>query len=286
MMIYYLEKCLSFFCCLLPERVCEAVGRALGSLTWPLVPAKRRKMATDNVVQCLGVSEQEAERIAKASWKHLAGHIAEALCVPGVVKKDNWREHLDVSDADPEAVKLLLDATDRPILLVSAHHGVWEAATNILSFARPMIAIARAMNSRLVGSWLQKHHFRGRITVIDKNHGFTTDIMRQWRDTCAAMTILIDQHTKKGAKLKFFGRPAYTFTSATRLAIRTGAPVVVGSFVRTAPYFYKLVGNAPLTFGKDADRESATQMLNDRLEEAIRAYPEQYLWFHRRWRCD
>ena len=261
-------------------------GAWFAGLLWPFFPGRRR-IAVENLMKGGVASDKaEARRIAKASWKHLAGHIAEALCVPGVVTKDNWREHLDVSDADPEAVKLLLDATDRPILLVSAHHGVWEAATNILSFARPMIAIARAMNSRLVGSWLQKHHFRGRITVIDKNHGFTTDIMRQWRDTCAAMTILIDQHTKKGAKLKFFGRPAYTFTSATRLAIRTGAPVVVGSFVRTAPYFYKLVGNAPLTFEKDADREAATQMLNDRLEDAIRAYPEQYLWFHRRWRCD
>ena len=28
------------------------------------------------------------------------------------------------------------------------------------------------------------------------------------------------------------------------------------------------------------------RMLNDRLEEAIRKYPEQYLWSHRRWRDD
>ena len=34
----------------------------------------------------------------------------------------------------------------------------------------------------------------------------------------------------------------------------------------------------------DADRAAATQLLNDRLGEAIRKYPEQYLWAHRRWR--
>ena len=36
----------------------------------------------------------------------------------------------------------------------------------------------------------------------------------------------------------------------------------------------------------DADRDDATQQINDRLEEAIRKYPEQYLWMHRRWRDD
>lgn len=261
-------------------------GAGLAGLLWPFF-AGRRKVAVENLLKGgVAADEAEAKRIAKASWRHLAGHIAEALCVPNVITKENWREHLDTEGADPEAVKLLLERPDTPIILVSAHHGVWEAATNLLSFARPMIAIARTMNSKLVGSWLRKHHFRGKITVIDKNNGFTPGIIRQWRETCAAMTILVDQHTKKGSKLVFFGRPAYTFTSATRMAIRTGAPMVVGSFVRIAPYLYKLVGDAPLSFPKDADRDAATQLVNDRLEKAIRAYPEQYLWFHRRWRCD
>ena len=57
-----------------------------------------------------------------------------------------------------------------------------------------------------------------------------------------------------------------------------------GSFVRIAPYRYRLVGGEPLSFPKDADRTACTQLLNDRLGEAIRKYPEQYLWAHRRWR--
>jgi KDO2-lipid IV(A) lauroyltransferase len=86
--------------------------------------------------------------------------------------------------------------------------------------------------------------------------------------------------------LTFLGRPAKTFTTATRLAIRYGYPIVVGSFVRIAPYRYRLVGGPPVSFAKDADRAKSTQLLNDRLSAAIRAYPEQYLWVHRRWRHD
>lgn len=263
------------------------IGAAFAAVLWPFFPGRRR-LSVANLLRCgVAKDEPEAKRIAKRAWCHLAGHIAEALAVPNVVTKENWREHLDVTtDAHPAVAKLLLDSPETPVLLVSSHHGVWEAATNILSFTRPMIAIARVMNNRLVARWMQKHHFRGPVTVIDKNHGFTSEILRQWVRTRAAMTILMDQHTKKGEKLAFLGRPARTFTSAARLAIRTGYPVVVGSFVRTGPYRYRLVGGEPLRFPKDADRAAVTQLLNDRLGEAIRKYPDQYLWAHRRWRDD
>lgn len=100
------------------------------------------------------------------------------------------------------------------------------------------------------------------------------------------MTILMDQHAGNGEKLEFLGRPAWTYTSASRLAIRYGAPIVVGSFVRVGPYQYKLVGGDVVRFSKTDDKNAATQLLNDRLGEAIRRYPDQYLWSHRRWRCD
>lgn len=262
------------------------IGAGFAALLWPFF-RKRRAISVGNIVKCgITADPVEAKRIAKKAWCHLAGHICEALCVPKVITKDNWREHLDVSGVDPEVVKVLLETPETPILLVSSHHGVWEAATNLISFARPMIAVARVMNNRFVAGWMKKHHFRGPVTVIDKNRGFSPAVIKQWIDERGAMTILMDQHTSRGPLLSFLGRPAQTFTSAARLAIRTGYPVVVGSFVRTAPYRYRLVGDKPLVFAKDADRNEAAQLLNDRLADAIRKYPEQYLWSHRRWRHD
>ena len=266
------------------QRHAYGFGCAVAALLWPFFPSRRR-LSVENILRG-GVTDDpgEARRIAKRAWCHLAGHVCEALCVPGVVTRENWREHLDFEGCSEKIVKLLLDSPDVPILLVSSHHGVWEAATNVLSLRRPMIAIARVMNNKFVARWMQKHHFRGPVTVIDKNHGFTPDIMRQWVNDRAAMTILMDQHTSKGLPLQFLGRPAKTFSSATRLAMRTGYPIVIGSFVRVAPYKYRLVGGRPLVFSKDGDRAANTQLLNDRLGEASRQYPEQYLWAHRRWR--
>ncbi len=268
------------------QRHAYSIGGAIAAAAWPFF-FRRRRISVDNVLKCGITSDpREARRIARVAWCHFAGHIAEALFVPRVVTRENWREHLDFSGAPEEAVKLLLDTPEKPVLLVSGHHGVWEAATNILSFSRPMIAIARKFNSAWAQKFVEKHHFRGPVTLVDKNHGFTSAVLRQWKEECAALTVLMDQHAWNGERLEFLGRPAMTVTSAARLAVRSGCPVVIGSFVRIAPYRYRLVGGTPLEFSRGDDVRRVTQIFNDRLGEAIRQYPEQYLWSHRRWRED
>ena len=268
------------------QRQAYDFGCGFASLFWPFF-TKRRRISVENILRAGITSDpKEARRIARKAFCHFAGHMCEAICAPGVITKDNWREHLDVAAASPAAVKTLLDSPETPILLVSGHHGCWEVATNILSIARPMIAIARVMDSKMLQNWMKRHHFRGPVTIISKNDGFRKGILEQWKRDRSAMTILMDQYTYGGSLLSFLGRPARTVTSAARLAIRTGYPVVVGSFVRVGPYRYRLVGGVPLVFGPDADRDAVTQTLNDRLSDAIRGYPEQYLWMHRRWRDD
>ena len=268
------------------QRHAYDIGCGAAALVWPFF-VRRRRISVENILKCkVASSEEEAKRIAKKAFCHFAGHVCEALFARKIVTKENWREHFDFSEADPEAWDLLLERHDSPVLLVSAHHGCWEAATHVIPYSRPMIAIARVMDNPILRRWMEKRNFRGAVTIISKNNGLNAAVLEKWRNERSALTILSDQHTYGGALLRFFGRPARTVTSAARLAIRFGAPVVVGSFVRIGPYMYRAVGGKPLSFGRDADRDAATQLINDRLEEAIRKYPEQYLWMHRRWRDD
>ena len=259
-------------------------GCGIAALIWPFF-RRRRKISIENLLRC-GVAKdvREARRIAKRAFCHFAGHMCEAIVVPHVITRENWREYFDFSEADPEVEKVLFEQPDTPILLVSGHHGCWEAATNIISMNRPMIAIARVMDSKLLQGWMKKHHFRGPVTIIDKNNGMNRAILNQWQKEKSALTILMDQYAHNGAKLTFLGRPAPTVTSAARLAIKFGYPVVVGSFVRVGPCHYRAVARQPLVVASNADCNEVTQILNDRLAEAIRKYPEQYLWMHRRWR--
>ena len=163
------------------QRKAYDFGCGFAALFWPFF-RKRRKISVENILRCKITDDpKEARRIARKAFCHFAGHICEALFVPGVINRDNWREHLDFADATPAVVETLFDRPETPILLVSGHHGCWEAATHILSMARPMIAIARVMDSKLLQNWMKKHHFRGPVTVINKNDGFRKGIIEKWR---------------------------------------------------------------------------------------------------------
>jgi KDO2-lipid IV(A) lauroyltransferase len=137
---------------------------------------------------------------------------------------------------------------------------------------------------------MRTHHFRGAITIIDKNRGFTSGILREWKKSAAALTVVIDQHAgrKTGMRVNFMGREAGIHTSPARLHLRSGMPVVFGAVIREAPFKYRLVGDDPIRFEPTGDREADIRelltILNSRLEKIIREYPEQYLWAHRRWR--
>lgn len=273
-----------------PAQKAYGMGARLGELLYPFFPGRRR-LSSDNIRQA-GITDdpEEADRIGRKAFGHLAGHICEALKIGEVVTPDNWREHM-VYEGPQEVWQILAETPDRPVMILTGHHGTWEAAVPIISAFRPMIAVARRMNNGMVEQFLSKKHFRGNITIIGKEHGFTPAILRQWKTEKAAMTLVMDQHAgkKQGVRVDFLGRPASTHTSPARLYLASRAPMLVGSFIRESPFQYRMISAGDAfeyepTGDHDRDIREILSGINDRLGRLIRRYPEQYLWAHRRWR--
>ena len=112
---------------------------------------------------------------------------------------------------------------------------------------------------------------------------------RPKKETRAALTILFDQWCSSGVPVPFFGHTVPAYTSPARLHVRTGAPVIVGGFLRTGTLRYKMVAiGDPIVAVPEGEhdvvlRDLTAEMIR-RLETVIRMAPEQYLWIHRRWR--
>lgn len=291
--IAYLEylavRFLGFLYALVPARKAYDLGASLTSALYPLFRSRRR-IAVENILKSRITDDPlEADRIARKAFGHLAGHICEALKVGEVINEENWREHIRF-DGPEESFKLLLESPDTPVMILTGHHGAWEVAVSVISFTRPMIAVARKMNNPFVERFMKEHHFRGQITIVPKKLGFTPSVIRLWMEQKAAMTLVMDQHAgpKQGIRVDFMGRPASTHTSPARLHLKTGAPILAGSFVRDGTFQYRMVTGAPIRYTPTGDKEKDTAELlteiNRRLEAAIRRYPEQYLWAHKRWR--
>ena len=87
--------------------------------------------------------------------------------------------------------------------------------------------------------------------------------------------------------IEFFGRPAYLPVGPTRLALMTGATVLVGGCSYDPEERYRLEYTGPVEMVRTGDRRQDI-LINARkiatvMEEYIRARPEQWLMFHPIW---
>lgn len=274
---------------LVPASKAYNLGFRFAAFAYPFF-RMRHRIAMDNILKAkITVDEKEAARIARHAFCHFVGHLLEALKVPQIITEKNWKEHIVYDESDAENWNTLMVDLDTPVLLLTGHLGSWEAAVTIIPFSRPMMPVTRAMDNPLLAKFLKKSQFRGNVTIISKKNGFTGDIMRQWKSTKAALTIVMDQHAgKEGIKVDFLGRPASTHTSPARIYLASGAPIVVGAFLREGLFKYRMIGEPPIRFVPTGDKEKDIETLlveiNQRLGNLIRKCPEQYLWMHKRWR--
>jgi KDO2-lipid IV(A) lauroyltransferase len=275
--------------CALPAKWAYPLGAALGDL-WYLLDFSRRRIARTNLLRTgVAASPREARRVARASFRHFAGHVVESVRVQSVLTAENWRDHLEI-EAPEESIKMLV-ASEPPVFLVTGHLGSWEVAGLWLSFFRPVYTIARPMNNPLVQKFIERQHLRSihGMTFLPKNHAFTPEVIKAWSERRAAFAVLMDQHAgRSGIWMDVLGVPASVHTSPARLHFMSGHPLIVGAFVRVGPLRYRVIVSAPIRMAPTHDREQDTRKLmgelNQHLEALIRRYPEQYLWMHRRWR--
>ena len=82
----------------------------------------------------------------------------------------------------------------------------------------------------------------------------------------------------------FFGKPAYTMTLAARLALQTGAQVVLvwGERLPWGQGFQMHVSNMPQALSDDLD--SAVVQINQAMADLILTCPQQYLWGYARYK--
>ncbi len=96
------------------------------------------------------------------------------------------------------------------------------------------------------------------------------------------LALAVDQHSFEGEVLQFLGKPALTAVSAAELAIRFGALLVPAYAIRQKDGTrFRCIVEAPIPH---SDPKTMMQAVNDSISAQIRAHPEQWLWFHRRWR--
>lgn len=175
-------------------------------------------------------------------------------------------------------------AEGKGVLLLSGHFTCLEIAGRILMDHHLYHPMYRRMNNPVVEYMVSRKRSTYGVTTIPRD-----DVKRVIRTLRAGETIWYapDQNIqrKKAVFVPFFGHLAATTPATHKLARMTGARVVPFMAVRKRDGSgYRLVVEPALEDFPTADAEADTQRINAIIERWVRAYPEQYLWIHRRFK--
>jgi KDO2-lipid IV(A) lauroyltransferase len=284
--IYLLVRGISFLVNLLPESFALWVGRQMGNVAYYL-DLEHRNVALQNLGIAFGQekSEQERRSIAKKSFQNMGMMVIEFLRIPGMDMEAIKRK---VSVEGLEGALKLLEKKRGGLLLIG-HFGNWDLMGIMSKVIQiPILAIAKPIkgNEKLYRFILGIRDKAGLKIVSPENA--TQKVMealsKNW-----LVAVLIDQRAKRSRAVwvEFFGKKAPTTRGLAVMAIKSGAPVVPAFMIRNGFQKHRLVVKEEVELALTGDMEKDVEVNMQRftgvLESMIREYPDQWLWFHRRW---
>ncbi len=177
-------------------------------------------------------------------------------------------------------------ATGQGVILATPHLGAWEAAGLYCAAHFHITCLYRPL--RLTGLETLVNNARSRSGghyVPANARGLRT--LFKTLEEGGTVAMLPDQEPKAGSGVfaPFFGIPAFSMVLLSRLAAKSGAPVVFVWCERLSwGRGYHLHFRQPPELAYARDPEASVTGVNQAVENCIRECPAQYQWGYRRFR--
>jgi KDO2-lipid IV(A) lauroyltransferase len=272
---------------LIPLGPAVRLGAFLGGLGYRLL-GQTRRLALRHLEQAFPEkAEAERQEIARRMFVHLGMAAMEVTSIRSYA--DRVERYMDI---DPGPLRAAL-AQGKGIVFVTGHLGNWELmARAVAKVGAPVSAVAkRGGDARLMGlieGWRQD----GAVTTLWREDASTARALLRVFKENRVLGILCDQDTSvQGVWVPFFGRPAWSPRAPADLALRTGAPILVGTSHRKGErpgdgLRFEMTGIPydPKPADKEAEVVRITAACQAVLEDAIRRHPADWVWMHERWK--
>jgi KDO2-lipid IV(A) lauroyltransferase len=262
------------------------VGDALGNL-YSLTGGRRRQIIDFNLrLAYPDASRSERRDLARAVTRHFARSALDAIRIQRLQPRELLAT---VNISGLEHLRAVVDA-GRGSFFLTAHIGSWEVAALVtgLELEGGLAVVNRPLDNPLLEVELDRLRRLYGNHVFGK-HSIAREMLGQLKRG-GGIGILIDQRVREdqGIQVPFFGHPAWTHPVLARVARKTGAPVVPTFALREQPGRYSLRYEEPVLVDELPEPERDDVPLTARfmaiLEAAIRERPEQWLWYHDRWK--
>lgn len=284
-MKYLQLKIAEFLARVLPRRVSYGLARR-GADLYFLLDRRAREAVISNLQRIhlhggLRFSRRALRVLARENFLNFAKYLVDFftfLHVPPerihrLIDFRNIREQLD---------QLL--AERRGVILLTAHLGNWELGGGVLAqLGYPIHAVALWQPNPKLNALYQSYRVARGIKVIPLGHAARGCLAALRRGEIVALLCDRD-YSPAMDTIELFGQPARLPHGPARLALATGAPLLMGFLVRVPGDTYEYVVGEPIQVDPTRDTVgSVMAQIVHQLECAVRAHSEQWYLFHDLW---
>ncbi|MBU2513350.1 hypothetical protein KJ966_18575 [bacterium] len=269
---------------LFPIRGNQKFGAAFGRFAMKLA-TKDRGIAEYQLGFCFPEkTEEERKTLLVNSFRQAGTALFETLVIQKF-KTDPWKW---IKFENEQVLHDSLNEGNGAILLF-AHVGNWELYPTIFEMLNIKgMAISAAVGDSKLDRLLDLTRSSSNLRTIHRGDKKSAREMLHCFRNNEIFVFGMDQDTRvKTIFVDFFGRKAATAIGAATFAQRFNAPVISGFGARLENgshlYSFEILSQKPYR-GTDEEIEQLTERYNLALEKHIRKYPDQWVWFHRRWK--
>ena len=265
---------------LLPLSFSYFLARGIGNFAFHIL-RYRRQVVMENLQVAFGreMEKSRLEEIAAESYRQMAMSFIELMIVPKLQKQIR-------TILEPEHFSLIqrLLQQGNGLITVSGHLGNWElqGAAAATAMSEPFTVAAAQQSNPYINRFITQRRNAMGLEVAGTKEAMKL-LLKALRNR-QAVGLVADQNAGLSAVfVDFFGKTAAAHPGPAQLALKFGAPMLVGAAIRTGPGQFKVLARQ-VEIKEDDTVETLTQRHVKILESFIRQYPEQYFWLHRRWK--
>jgi KDO2-lipid IV(A) lauroyltransferase len=267
-----------------PLRASYGVARMLGLAAYCVWVGGRRRSEA-NMLRVAGGDRGLARRYARRSFSYYGTYLIDFLRFGSITPRE-VRERVLFEDWP----RIERERTGNGILFVTMHFGNWDlAGAAIANHGLPLTVIADTFGHEAINRLVVESRRRLGMTIVPAER-MGAEVLRALRrnDVVAALADIPRANGGAGVSVEFFGEVVAIPDGPARIALRSGAPIMVGGAWRRGPLAADYWGDVErVEFEASGDRErdvvGLTQAMMYALERLILRAPEQWYIFRRLW---
>jgi Kdo2-lipid IVA lauroyltransferase/acyltransferase len=267
-------------CRLVPARALRVLGRAVGHAAHSLLGGARRTALANVALALPELDERGRRALVLRVFLHLGEHLGDAVAL---LREGTPLQPLRLDPADREVLAQAI-GEGRGVVFASAHLGAWERlGATLVAEGVPLTTVAReAYDPRLDHVYDRLRGGRGVHAIYRGRPGAGARMVRVLKGG-GVLGVLMDLRSRvPSIDVPFLGHLAPTAVGPARLALRTGAAVVVGACAPGERARIERIPTADLIGAADRER-LLTARINAALSRFILAMPEGWVWMHDRY---